>query len=103
MIDATTRDQVACKLFMREAIERQVVVECVNDVVAVRRGMMVLVAVVTYCVGKANEIEPVNSHPLAEMLAREIAVDHTLILTGIAASHKPLNILGRRRQAEEVE
>ena len=59
------REQIPGDLFFGKLVERQVVVERLDDVVTVRKNPHVLVAVVTDRVGEPDDIQPRHRHPLA--------------------------------------
>ena len=71
--------QVAGKLLGGELVERQIVIERLDDPVAVRRDRMILIAVVTDGVGVTDEIKPVTGQALAKPRRRQQFVHHARI------------------------
>src|SRR5262249_47355359 len=59
--------EVACKLLRREAVERQIAVEGIDDIVPVTPERAGIVAVVAHAVRVANQVQPVHGHTLTEM------------------------------------
>ena len=86
------RQQVAGELLDRELVERQVVVERLDHVVAVRRDAVLLVAVVADGVGEAHEVEPPAGHPLAVGGRGEQLVDELLVGVGPIVEHELVDL-----------
>ena len=82
------RQQVAGELLDRELVERQIVVERLDHVVAVGRDAVLLVAVVADRVGEPHQVEPPRGHPLAEGRRREQLVDELLVGVGAVVEHE---------------
>ena len=69
------REEVAGELFPGENVEGFVPVEGVDDVIAIGKDALVLVAVESDGVGVARDIEPPDGHPFAEVWRIEERVD----------------------------
>ena len=59
--------EIAGELLNRELIERLVLVERIDHVVAIRKNVHVLIAVIADSVGEPHDIQPRDRHPFAEM------------------------------------
>ncbi len=96
---------VAGKLLNEELIERLVVVEGANDVVAVLEGPRAhrVFIGVAIRVGVARDIEPVPAPTLAVVRRREQPIDQPLEGVGIGIVDEVFNLVRRRRQAEQVK
>ena len=77
-------EQVAGELLDREPVERLVGVERANHVVAKEVEVDVVVAVIAGGVGEADQVEPEDRHPLAEVGRGQQAVDEPLVGVGRA-------------------
>ena len=74
-----------------------------NHVIAIRRDVDRVVAVVAGGVGVADEVEPPHRHALAEVRRGEQPVHHFLVRVRRLIFHERANFLRRRRQPGEVE
>ena len=95
--------QVAGELLDGELVERLVVVERVDDVIAVGEDTLALIAVVADRVGEPGQVEPGNGHPLAVVGRLEQAVDQALVGVRVGVVLEGADLFGRRRQADQVE
>ena len=96
-------EQVAGDLADREAVERHVVVECLDHPVAPRPDRAVAVFLVAVGVGIPRQIEPAAGPSLAVARARQQPIDEPLVGTGGFVGEKRVEFGGGRRQAHEVE
>ncbi len=98
------RQQVAGKLLDGEAVERQVLVQRVDDPVApapgVRPAGVFLVAV---GVGIAGRVEPVPGPALPIVRRAQQPIDQLLVGVGGTVVQEFVDLYRRRRQAEQVE
>ena len=76
------RQQVAGDLLNYKLIERLVVVERVDHVIAIREDVLVLIAVESDGVGETHFVEPGDGHALAEMRRGKQAIHLLLICVG---------------------
>ena len=98
------RDLVAGDLLGQEAVERLVAVQGVDHVVAEPPGVgNVAVVLVALGLGEADHVEPVLRPALAVARAGQQPVDEPLERVGRLVSLELLDLLGRRRQAGQVE
>ena len=95
--------QVARELLDREFVERLVLVERRDDVIAVRPDVARRVRVIADRVGKAHDIEPRHGHPLAVMRARDQPVDQALVGVRRLVRDEGLRLREGRRHAGEIE
>ena len=95
--------QVAGELLDREAVERLVGVERTDHVVAKEVEVDMIVAVIAGRVGEADQVEPEDRHPFAEMGRSEQPVDQPLVSIGPVVVHEGVDLGGRRGQADQVE
>ena len=63
----------------------------------------VVVAVIAGGVGEADQVEPEDRHPLAEMGRGQQPVDQPLVGVGAVVADERVDLLGRRGQADQVE
>ena len=106
LLDRVLRQQIAGKLLGGEAIERHVVVERLDDPIAIGIDGVFLVAVVADRVGKTDQVEPVHRHPFAVMRRGEEAIDERLdCVLGITGCglDKCVYLFDRWRQACQIE
>ena len=94
LIGGGVGEEVAGELFAGELVEGFVLVEGVNDVVAVGEDALILVAVEADGVGEAGDVEPPDGHAFAEVRRGEKGVDGGLEI-GVGGFG--------RREAGEVE
>ena len=73
-------DQITSELPCRKLVERHVLVEGVDDPVAIRRDGVVLIAVIADGVGEPYEVEPVARHAFSVARRIEQTVDPPLVL-----------------------
>ena len=71
-------EEVASQLLSGEAIKWHVFVKGANDIVAIRRDVVILIAVVTNGVGVADEVEPVACKPLSKVRRSQETIDFGL-------------------------
>ena len=97
------REQIAGKLIDDEAIDRQVMVQGVDDPVAVgphRAGAVDREAV---RIAVAGQVEPVPGPAFAVVGRRQQPIDESLVSVGPAVGEEIGDFLRRRRQADEIE
>ena len=96
--------EVASDLFFEELVVRLVLLETVDDVVAVAPGMRVEhVRVLAAALGVAGDVEPVTRPFFAVALAVEIHVDHALHRVWRGVGDEGFYFIRRRWKAGEVE
>src|SRR5690606_1359146 len=94
----------AGELFQQKAIERLVVVEGVDDPIAILpRERLDRVALVTVGFGKTDQVEPVPAPALAKMVTRQQTIDQPLVSIGAGVVDEGLHRFRFRRQSPEVE
>ena len=98
LLHRRVRHQIAGELLRGEAVERQVAIERVDHVIAIRRDALMLVAVITARVGVTHQVQPIRRHPLAVMLRREQPIDQLLVSLRRRVAHKRVHVCGLRRQ-----
>src|SRR5438034_488566 len=95
---------VAGDLPADEAVERHVLIERLDDAVAVLvRVWAVVVVFVAGAFAEAGDVEPVPAPALAVVRRGEQAVDETFVGVGRLVTEPSLDFLARRRQADQVE
>src|SRR5262249_54643043 len=96
---------VAGQLLRQEAVIRQVVVEGLDNVIAVAPGLWpwAIRREVAVRVGVAGDIEPVAPPALAVGGRGEQAIDKALVGVRALISEEVVALRGRWRQAEQVE
>ena len=97
------RQQVAGELLDREPVERLVGVERADHVVAEQPDVDVVVAVIALRVGEPDQVEPEDRHPLAVVGRGQQPVDQPLVGVGRVVADERVDLLGRGRQADQVE
>ena len=106
-LDAVRRageQHVAGDLLLHEPRVRLVGVERADDVVAVRPGVRPrLVLVVAVRLAEVDDVEPVPRPPLAVVRRREQPVDQLLVRVRGRVVDEGLDLVRRRRQADQVE
>ena len=95
--------EIAGELFDREPVEGHVAVKGVDHVIAIGEAVLILVAVIAHRVGEPDQVEPGHRHPLAIMGRGQEPVDHLLVCVGGGIGLEGVDLLGRRRQADQVE
>ena len=95
--------KVAGQLLDGERVERLVMVEGVDDVVAVGEDPLALVAVVADRIREPRQIEPRDGHALAVVGRVEQAVDQMFIGLGVVVLLEGADLIGRGRDADQVE
>ena len=102
---ARPRDQVGGDLQLDEPVVRHVVVERLDDPVAVAPGFRVRLdrERVRLVLGVAGHVEPVPRPRLAVARRREQPVDDLREGVGRVVLQERLDLVGRRRQAGQVE
>ena len=103
LLDRWIRQQVARQLFGGELVERLVLVERADHVIAVRRDVTRVVAVVSSRVGEPHEVEPVDRHPLPEVRRGEQPLDQLSIRIGPGVIDERGDIFRLRRESREVK
>ena len=95
--------EIAGKLFNGELVERFVPVERIDDVIAIRKHVHVLVPMIPHRVRKPHQIEPRHRHPLAKMGRLHQAIDLAFVSFRTRILEKRIHLLRRWRQADEVK
>ena len=67
LVDGGIRKQISGELLTGELVKGQVVVEGINDVVALGGDTVILVTMITAGVGIAHEVEPVHRHAFTKV------------------------------------
>ena len=97
-------EEVAGDLLADETVERLVGVQRRDDVIAVSPGMLGEEVIGRPdLVGVADKVEPVPGPPLAERRRRQQPIDDAFAGPGRRVGHERFDLLGRRRQAGQVE
>ena len=97
------RQEIARELLAGEDVERLVVIERLDDVVAVGKDALVLVAVEADRIGVAGDIEPPDRHAFTEVGRGQQAIDLLLIGIGRFVGQEDGGLGGRGRQAGQVK
>ncbi len=97
------RQEVAGQLLDGELVERLVLVEGADDVIAVEPDGPRRVVGVAGRVGVAGQVEPHPRPVLAERVLRQQAVHHFLVGVGALVGDERVHLGRRRRQAGQVE
>ncbi len=63
----------------------------------------IAVLVVAVRLGEMNQIHPVPRQALSVMRAGQQAVDETFVSIGCGVAQEPRDLVGRRRQAEQIK
>ena len=97
-------EHVAGHLLADEPAEGEVAVERSDDVIAIGPGVVAaLVLVVAVGVAVVDDVEPVPAPALAVMGAGQQPIDQSFVGVRIRVADERVDLLGRRRQAEQVE
>ena len=95
---------VAGQLLLDEAVVRLVLVEGVDDVIAVAPGeRLFAVALVAVGLGVADHVQPEARPALAVLRPGQQAVEQGFVSTRRCVGHERLDLLRRRRQTDQVE
>ncbi len=97
------RQQVAGQLFDRELVERLVLVERLDDPVAIRPDVPRVVRVVSDRVGKTDHIQPRDCHPFAVLRRGQQLVHKLLVGSGRRVGDKCFDLFRLGREADQVE
>ena len=90
-------------LLLEEAVVRLVVVEALDDVVAVSPGVRLGgVELVAVGLGVADQVQPVPAPALAVARGREQSVDHLVVSLGRSVGEEGVDLIGGRREPGEV-
>ena len=103
VVDGGIGQEVAGDLPDRELVERHVGVERADHPVAPAPDRPRRVVGVPRAVGVAGEVEPLAGHVLAVAVVGEEPIDEPLDGVGRRVGHEGIDLIGRRRQAREVE
>ncbi len=95
--------QVARDLLHDEPVERHVVVQRLDDPVAVAPDRSRPVDRVAVRVGVARDVEPVPAPALAVMRRLEQALHQPAVRAGLRVARERANLLGRREQARQIQ
>ena len=95
--------QVAGQLFQREPVERLVLVERLDDVIAEGIDADRLVAVIADAVRITHQVEPPHGHPLAEFRRAQQPVDDIFVRLLARIGQKRVHLRRRRRQTGQIE
>ena len=88
-------------MFTRELVEGQVLIEGADDVVAVGRDVVILIAVIANCVGVADKVEPIHRHAFAEVWRGEEFIDD--FFETLLSADEGIDFFWSWRQTGEVE
>ena len=92
------------KLFEDESIVGRVVVEGLNDVVAVRPGVCAnAILLVTVTLTESHNVEPVSAPSLTIVRGTKKAVDEELVGVCARISNEGVDLFWSRRQADEIK
>ena len=103
LLRSRIRQQISRQLFANELVVRFVVVERLDDVVAIGKDVLALVAVETDRVGKSHHIQPRHRHALTVVRRTQQPIDQTLVGPGLVIGDKRGQLPRRGRQAGKVE
>ena len=95
--------QIARKLLDRELIEGLIAVEGVDHPIAIGPDFAIVVEMDAVRVGVAGGIEPVARPMFAPALRGEQLIDVVLVGVGRGVVDECFDLLGRRRQARQIE
>ncbi|MFM1944909.1 MAG: hypothetical protein RI897_3891 [Verrucomicrobiota bacterium] len=96
-------EEVAGELFTGELVEGHVVIEGVDDPIAVGGDIVVLIAVVADRIGVADEVEPVGGHAFTKGGVFEEGIDEGVVVCGGYDLGEALDLVGGWGEAGEVE
>ena len=97
------RQEIAGELPRHKLIEGQVLVECLDDPVAIRPHGAEAIHLIAVRVGEAREVEPFAGHALAETRRRQQTIHDALVGIGGGVGEKGIQLFQRRRQAREIK
>ena len=97
------RQQVARELPRHELIEGQILVERLDDPVAIRPHGAEAIRLIAVGVGETREVEPLGRHALAETRRGEQTIHDALVGVRRGVGEKFIQPLQRRRQAGEIK
>ena len=98
--------EIAGELFSGELVEGLVLVEGIDDVIAIGRDPLILITVVSHGVGVADEIEPINGHAFTEMWRGEEEIDFSLdggLRSNLVGCFKTAKVVGLWWKSGEVK
>ena len=99
-------EKIAGDLLADEAVEGEIVVEGVDDVIAITPGFLQDEATKRQRFGVAGDVEPVPAPAFAELRHGEQLIDgvgHRLVEIFLGRLFEGVHLLRRRRQADEIE
>ena len=97
-------ENIAGELFLHEAVVGLVVVEALDDVIAVVPGAVAWVVVFEpFALGVADDVEPVPPPAFAVVRRGEEVIDNALVGSIRRIGHEGLDLLGARRKADQIE
>ena len=103
MFESAVREKVAGELFARELIERFVVIERADDVIAIGPDVARIVGVIADGVGEARDIEPGNGHAFAVFGHREQFFDEAIVVFGGGALFECFDFCGSGRETDQIK
>ena len=103
VVQRGAREQVACQLVDEETIVRQVPVEGLDDTVAVRPHLAIVVQVQAVRVAVASRVEPETRHVLAIARREQEPIYYLFIRIRRQVSEESIDFRGGRGQAGEIE
>ncbi len=96
--------QVAGQLLAGELIQRHVVVERIDHVIAIGRDVVVLVTVISNRVGESHQVQPIDCHAFTKRGRGKQADQHIGDKRpGTGIGQKPVELFLRGRQAGQVK
>ena len=96
------RQQIPGDLLAHETVERAVLVETLDHIIAVAPGLLEHEPAQRQRLGEPRYVEPMPPPALAEMRRREEPIDQALVRARRAIVHKGVDLPRRRRQADEI-
>ena len=88
-------------MFTRELVEGKVLIEGADDVVAVGRDVVILIAVIAHGVGVADKVEPIHRHAFAEVWRGEEFIDD--FFKTLLSANEGIDFFWSWRQTGEVK
>ena len=103
LFDGRFGEQVAGKLLDRELIESLVLVEGVDDPLAILPQRAFVVEMQAVRVAIPHQVEPITRHVFAESFRLEQPIDHAFVRTRLVVVQERIDLGRRRRQAGQIE
>ena len=102
-LDGRVGQQVPGDLLDRELVERFIAIEGVNDVISVRKNVLILVPMIAHSIGKSHHVQPRHRHALAELRQTQEPIHLPFVSIRGCVAQKGPHFLGRRRQTDQIQ